>query len=401
MGDEGKPGPSPQRSPLLTRVERKLPEMYLVLGLVVTGLLCFLTAPFFGPDEPDQSARAIALSHGNLIARMEPSQGGEEPGAEIDEGAIHAMDGMDDIREGWEASAPDFLDRPYGPVKENEQRPLMGIGWAHHRVFLPFGNTAGYPPVLYLPAIVGWRTGEAAGLKIFASLRLARLLCAVTAVGLGWLALRICACSRWILLPFLLLPSTLFLNASCSQDALLLAVAALLSSLLTRPLEAGREFTPTELASTAFLLALCGTARPPYLAMALILFLPSLEFRLEARHEGSAASRLRQWLWPGAAFVVVVAVCALWMRSVARLGLEHSNQARPELQTLFLRSHPWLAMRALLDGTSYAMGDFMRRGVYVVGWNDLLPHHHLAAVLVPCIAVVTLFSPGRPVRTWR
>ena len=397
MGDGDKRGSSLEHGSLLAHVEQRLPEIYLVLGLVVTSLLCFLTAPFFGPDEPDQSARAIALSHGDLMARMGPSQGGEEPGTEIDTGAVRAMNGMDDIREAWESTAPDFLDRPYGPVSEGEQRPLRGIGWEHQKVFLPFGNTAGYPPVLYLPAIAGWGTGEAGGLTIFESLRLARLLNALTAVGLGWLALRLCACSRWMLLPFLLLPSTLFLNASCSQDALLLAVAGLVAALLTRPLATGREFTGAELAASAFLLALCGTARPPYLGIALVLFLPGLELR----REGPAGKDWRRWLRPGAAFAGVVAACGLWIRLVAPLGLEHSNEARPELQTVFLRAHSWLAMRALMDGTTYAVGDFIRRGVYVVGWNDLLPHHHLAAVLVTCIAVMVLFAPGCPIRTWR
>ena len=148
---------------LPARIERWLPEMYLVLGLVVTVLLCFLTAPFFGPDEPDQASRAISLSHGQLLAPLGPSQGGDEAGGFIDAGAVRAMDGMDDIRMAWEAGAPDFLDRPYGPVAEADQRPSNPIRWAGRREFLPFGNTAGYPPVLYLPAIAGWRAGEAAG----------------------------------------------------------------------------------------------------------------------------------------------------------------------------------------------------------------------------------------------
>lgn len=380
----------------LAWVERRLPEIYLVFALLVTGLLCFLTAPFFGPDEPDQAARAISLSHGELVAPIGPSLGGDEAGGNIDASAVRAMDGMDDIRMAWEANAPDFLDRPWGPVNEGEQRRLDGIRWAGRRVFLPFGNTAGYPPVLYLPAMVGWRAGEDRGLTIFQSLRLARLLCALTAVGLGWLALRLCACSRWILLPFLLLPSTLFLNASCSQDAILLPVAGLLAAILSRPLMAGREFTGMELGVAAVLLALCGTARPPYLAMALVLFLPSLELRAEATR-----SNWRRWLAPAAGAGFVVAAVVIWGRLVARLGLEHSNEAKPELQAIFLRMHPFAAAWAVMNGTVYAAGDFARRGVYVMGWNDLLPHHGAAAVLVACGLGLALVAPGCPIRTLR
>jgi hypothetical protein len=383
-------------SSLLARVNGRLPEMYLVLGLVVTGLLCFLTAPFFGPDEPDQASRAISLSRGQLIEHMGPSQGGDEAGGEIDAGAVRAMDGMDDIRMAWEASAPDFLDRPYGPVAESDQRRLNGIGWEGRRVFLPFGNTAAYPPVLYLPAIAGWRVGEVGGLTIFESLRLARLFCALTAVGLGWLALRLCACSGWLLLPFLLLPSTLFLNASCSQDAVLLAVAGLVVAMLSRALVAGREFTGVELAVMAGLLALCGTARPPYLAMAGVLFLPGVELRTVAMPK----SGWRRWVAPAAACMGVAGVFGVWRHLVAWLGLEHSNEARPEMQAIFLRAHTAAAAWALVKGTAYAAYDFARRGVYVVGWNDLLPHHGLAAAVVVCFAAVVVLAPACPIRTW-
>jgi len=121
---------------LRSRVERRLPEMYLVLGLAVTGLLCFLTAPFFGPDEPNQACRAISLSHGVVVAHLGPSgldnasSGTEEAGAEIDAGALEAMNGVNEIRMAWERRSTNFHDRPHGPVDEQSQLPLAGIGWA-------------------------------------------------------------------------------------------------------------------------------------------------------------------------------------------------------------------------------------------------------------------------------
>ena len=232
-------------------------------------------------------------------------------------------------------------------------------------------------------------------MTIFESLRLARLLCALTAVGLGWLALRLCAFSGWLLLPFLLLPSTLFLNASCSQDAVLLAVAGLTVAMLSRPLMAGREFTGVELAVMAGLLALCGTARPPYLAMAGVLFLPGIELRT-----GALRGSWRRWIRPAIACAGVVAVFGMWRHLVARLGLEHSNEATPEVQAIFLRAHPFAAAWALVRGTAYAAYDFARRGVYVVGWNDLLPHHGLAAAVVVCCVAVVVCAPACPIRTW-
>ncbi len=373
-------------------LERRLPELYLALALAVTTLLCFVTAPFFTPDEPNQSCRAISLSHGEWLAHLGP----EESGAEIDSGALSAMDGMNDVRMQWEKTAGDFLNRRYGPIasaqERAQQQALEDIRWTHTLVFVPFGNTAVYPPLLYLPAAIGWRSGEALGLTIFQSLRLARLLCAWTAVGLGWLALRLCRCSRWILAVFLLLPSTSFLNASSSQDAVLLAVAALVAAMLSRPLIGRREFTGIELAATAGLIALCATARPPYMAMGLLVFLPAVELEWK---------NWRGLLPPLGAFLCILTLCALWRYLVTPLGIEWSDEADPAAQAAFLLHHPFAAGWAVLHGTVHAAGDFVWRGLYVIGWNDLVAPRVPGLAAAVGVAGIVLFAPACPLRTWR
>ena len=191
----------------------------------------------------------------------------------------------------------------------------------------------------------------------------------IKAIAFGWLALRLCACSRWILLPFLILPSTLFLNATASQDAILLSAAALAAALLTRPLVARRDFTPRELALTAALLTLCAMSRPPYAALALVLFLPTIELPRPG---------WRRWLTPTAAFAAVTGLCALWWHLVSALPVDTSDAADPTVQIPFLRAHPFAATLAILRGTAEAALDFVHRGLYVIGWNDLLPHHGAA-----------------------
>ncbi len=369
-------------------LERRLPEMYAVLALVVTGLMCLVTAPFFGPDEANQACRAIALAHGQVIARM----GADEAGGEIDSGALAAMEGVNNIRMAWEKRAGDFHNRAYGPMTEELERPLAQVRWSHRRVFVPFGNTAAYPPFLYAPAVLGWRVGEALGLTIFESLRLARMLCALTAVAVGWLAMRVCARSRWLLLPFLLLPSVLFINATCSQDAVLLPVAALVAALVSRPLVRGGEWTHWELAGVAGLVATMAMARPPYLGLALILFLPGVEL---------AGNRWRRWLEPMVALALVVGAVALWRHAVAGLDIDTSDEANPTLQMLFMQAHPGAAAWAIVRGTVEAAVDFWQRGFYVVGWNDLLGPRVLSIPAGLCVIAGLLLGERGPVRSWR
>jgi uncharacterized membrane protein len=366
------------------RLNHRLPELYLVFALLITTLLVFLTPPFFTPDEPHHAARSLSLAHGFLTPHLEADQAG----AAIDTNALHVMDASDTLRMAWERQSPDFHDRHYGPMAD---RTLPDATWTNTRTFAPFPNTAVYPPTLYLPAIAAWGIAPHLNLTILQSLRLARFFCALTAVLLGWLALRLSEGSRLLLLPFLLLPSTLFLNASCSQDAVLLSLAALLVAVLTRPLVQRRAFTVVELLVSSAVLAMCATARPPYLALSLLLFLPAAEL---------PGSSLRRYLAPLAGFLSVSAASALWRAHVLPFGLDTSDEADPARQLAFLRAHPFAALEHILRGTGEAATDFVHRGLYVVGWNDLLPPHALSFLLAIVVGVLLLAAPPIPLRSW-
>jgi uncharacterized membrane protein len=357
--------------------------VYLVCALAVTGLLCVVTPPFFVPDEAAQSLRAIALAHGHLL----PEMPGEEAGAAIDTGAVAAMGAVDDVRMRWERQSADFHDRHYGPVSAAVERPLEQMRWSGKRAFIGFGNTAIYPPGFYLPAMVGWRVGEARGWTVFNSLRLARLLTAWAAVLLGWWALRLAGQGGWLLWPLLLGPSAVFLEAGCSQDALLLVSAALVVAVVARALRERRELRPFELSAAGVALALCAMARAPYLALGLLLFVPGLECR-----------KLRWWRWPAVAWVAAASVCAAWWMVVARFGVDSADEADPAAQRLFLAAHPLAAASALLRGTAEGAWDFLHRGLYVIGWDDLLPHHGAALLLTVYLLAVALCAPGLGVR---
>jgi uncharacterized membrane protein len=367
---------------------RRVPEIYLGFALAVTGLLCFATAPFFAPDEANQSLRAITLAHGQLIA---PAPA-DEAGGYVDEGSYRVMDLVNQWRMAWEKRSQDFRDRPWGAISHVQEEKLADVRWDRQSQFAGFGNTAVYPPMLYVPAMVGWRIGEAADWTIFASLRLARVLCALTGVLVSWLALRLWVGSRALLLAVLLLPSAMFLYGASSQDALMVPLAALAAALLTRALADGREFHARELWGLVLVLACVAAARPPYAALAFVLFLPGVEAR---------ARGWRPWIGSAAGFALIVAVCAGWHQLVAHLAIDTAQEADPELQAAFLRSHPLTAAAAVARGTAEAGWDFVHRGLYVIGWNDLLPHHGAAAVLALCLAAILLASRPVPMRTLR
>jgi hypothetical protein len=96
-----------------------------------------------------------------------------------------------------------------------------------------------------------------------------------------------------------------------------------------------------------------------------------------------------------------MALCAFWRHLVAPLGLDWSDDADPEQQTAFIHAHPFAAAAAVLHGTFDGALDFFHRGLYVIGGNDLLPHHGAAFLLTVCLAAIVLFAPDCPPRTWR
>ena len=236
--------------------------------------------------------------------------GANEAGAEVDTGALQAMDGMDAIRMRWEKQSADFHDRAYGPVTAASQARLAGVRWSGQKRFVGFGNTATYPPGLYLPAIVGWRIAQEAKLTVFASLRLVRWLTALMAALVGWLALRWSGAGAWSLLAALLLPSALFLQATGSQDALMMPVAALAVAVVWRALSERRELARAELIVATVPFALCAMAKPPYVALALLMFVPAAEFGVRG---------WERWKRPAISFAVVAGASASWWRSCRTL----------------------------------------------------------------------------------
>jgi uncharacterized membrane protein len=81
--------------------------------------------------------------------------------------------------------------------------------------------------------------------------------------------------------------------------------------------------------------------------------------------------------------------------------MDTADEADPIRQMAFLCEHPAAAALAVGRGTVEAAWDFVHRGLYVVGWNDLLPHHGAALGLSVCLLALVWCAPGLGVRSWR
>ena len=378
----------PTASDVVARVTRSLPAIYVVVAVLLSTALCLLTPPFFVPDEPNHAQREIEIGHGEVIAQRS-MQGA---GGLIDTNFLQVARYFGDIEGGLAAQYPTASARPNGRVTVVQLASQQEIHWAHASVFSSFPNTAVYPPVLYLPQALGWRLGEAANLTILHSLYLSRLLAAYCAIAIGWFALLLCRSGRGLLFAYLLLPTLLSLSASCSQDALLLTVAALAMAVLSRAIAERRLQSVAELLLTAVLLAVCIMARTPYMPLALVLLLPALEVR------GTEAKR---FFAPVLGVVLVTVLVGGWQLMVRPLGIMQESAADPALQIAFLRAHPLKGSLHLVVATVHAVPNLAVKGMEVLGVNDAFPPSIIYALLLVGFIGIGCFSRWDGLKEWR
>lgn len=164
------------------------------------------------------------------------------------------------------------------PVDPNRYETARAIGWKGQTIRADFRNTVQYAPFAYIPQAAALAIGKSLGLSVMDSYVLARAFAAavasilvVTAVVMLWRT----GASVFVL-SLLLLPMSVFLIASTSQDGILLGVGALLAAVVARSFdrEPGRDrWLPYAATACLTVLAL---ARLPYLALLPVLWMPAL-----------------------------------------------------------------------------------------------------------------------------
>ena len=354
---------------------RRLAAAFLIYGLVAVALLAINIPPFQNPDEPVHFMRAAQVADGELLGSRISMAGQDGPprllgGAEGDMAIALAFYRFDAIRFHPDTKAkPAMWDRP--------------VHWSATRAMLPNANTIINPPLFYVPAAIGVAVGRLTRMTVVQTLALARVLTGVAAVAVAAAAIAAAEGAAVWLFAVVTLPMSLSQMASPSQDALMLACAALAGAALARGLAAPDRRT---LPLLSFALVLVATARPPYAGLAL---LPLALTRMGWRPRLLAAA-------------VVVACVLGWSGIVAGTSLSNINQANgadPAAQLARLRGDPLLLVRAtwqalVLDGPGY-VEQFVGR----LSWFDLElpPAYHLAArVLLGVAALATLLGAKRP-----
>jgi uncharacterized membrane protein len=194
--------------------------------------------PWMNSDEPFHMLRAVHVAHGGILgtrsAQKDWAGGPSDPAIYDAYGAMH--------RPSWDRDAK---------VTQAELTASDAVKW--HRETTPawFGNTVQYAPFFYLPDAVSYWIGRALGLHVNLTLRLARIVNAVIFTLLSAIAIATARQTRPFLMAVLMLPMSLALGASASQDAILIPVAALTVAWLDRMIDEARTPSTLMLAALA------------------------------------------------------------------------------------------------------------------------------------------------------
>ena len=342
-------------SGLAARFSNALPLLYLAWAMPFLVTLAWLTPPFQNPDEADHYLRAVQIARGEVFAFRLAGPTGESPpnsGGHSDPGIV--------------AANSLFSHLPFKPQQRVHKADydIAGLITFGKDAVIGFGDTAIYPPVLYIPDILGIWFGELVSGKVIASLYLSRLANAVAALTISALALVAARRTRSAIAALAMLPMTSALYVSASQDALIISLSLLVVGVVDRVGTEQRRASVGELVVIAIAAALVGMARPPYAVMAL---LPLAIRKRSLRRELLATLGI-------SACTLIWVVYSMKTASVPMHGADAAVQLRHLLHS------PWAILPLAWHTMTGSGVGYFREFIGVLGWLDTpLPRWFLLA----------------------
>ncbi len=330
-----------------------LPLYFFIYGLVVVPTIAYVTPPYQVSDELSHFQRADMVSLGEWVGERRETVSGGVVSAAIGK-AVDVFWPL--VLHPERRTTPDMFDK------------AAAIGWDGGKDYQTFENTAIYPPIFYLPSAAGIKIGKATGLSVVQTLYLSRDMTGLVAVVIGTIAIALAGSGALWIFALLTLPMALSSMASVSQEALLLATAALAAGLYIsniRQEQARRHDFPL----LCIALAAIATGRLPYAALAL-LPLAVRNAPLRTRLVGSGS---------------VLAVAFVWSVITAKYAYVKygiGTASAPD-QLAFLLAHPGRIPGIIrntfsVDGT-LLLESFVGR----LGWLDLwLPASYIVAAWI-------------------
>ena len=239
-------------------------RLFLIIGLCTGAFLARQTPLGHVPDELGHICRADSLLHGAFFGQGNFRIGAFPSGIPCD------------------VALAQVITLPAHPTDPTPERltPSMRVAssqvtWTSNALFPSYGSVSSYFPLFYLPGAVAIRLVQALGGSPADAFLAVRFFNLALFLLFGWTALRLTQRGHAVIACTLLLPMTLALAGSSSQDGLLIASTCLACACLTR-ISARPVAHPNRwLTCAALLLAAVSISKPPYAPLTGLLLLPN------------------------------------------------------------------------------------------------------------------------------
>lgn len=339
---------------------------YLIYSLFAGLFLVLATPPFQTPDAVAHFYRATQISSGDLLGK----KFAEKSGGAIDVAAIEFSDLYAPLAFHPEVKATD----------EMRQRSAQ-LRWSGNASEVGFPNTSIYPAYTYLPQALAILVGRASHLSVRGTYIATCVLDLLFSVVLTSLAIAIGRSTSILIFAIALLPSTLMIYSSVSQEVTVLPLCFLLIACVDRLAALRRLVTRRWAVLLVSLLSVCVSARPPYAGLLLILFYPGLHISSQNGRYG-LASRLT--LVAIAATASVIAVAAFGLTAWSNFGPSHSVTGQLNYLLHSPGSLHSLVVRTLRTNSVFYFDSF----IGVLGWLDthFNRDYYWAALVMLCMA---------------
>jgi len=365
----------------------RLHYLYLLYAVPLVVIIAIITPAFQSPDEPNHFARAEQVSRLELVPTFVYDK-------------AHPITAADSISKDPAIVYPDRggfmvdkgiyqLDHIYSPLARNgnikvaalKTDSAKNLQWHAGTIYFNFGNTAIYPPVVYLMQALGIGVGKLLHLSILNTLYLSRILNGLLCVTLCFFALMLARQSNILLFIVLLFPMTVSLFASVSQDAVLISCCFLLVGFIDDFAFGDSHRPKWKLYTMVILVAIIGIAKPPYIIFAFLFLFLNLSPKQKA-----------------AGIIVPFAVLVLW------LIINHGSfmikfapaemRLNSKLQVLYILHHPFRFMGMFFNFDKTALQNVARMFVGVLAWLDVqLPDIYYRNAYI-CLVLGIMVSLG-------
>ncbi len=347
----------------------------LILGAAGAIPLVFLNPPFQAPDEVQHFYRAYELSEFRIRAEVRNGVAGGTLPASLPllvKSSVYTPDGM-------------FYPAIAAPMTKTLKLAAIPLD-SSKREFVAFPGSAFYSPLPYLPQVLGIAIGRVIGLGPLYLFYLGRLFNCLAALALVVLAVKSIPFAEELVILVGLLPMSLFLYASLSADAAVIACSLLFTALSFAASERGYWKT-WELVMAAAVASVFCSVKPVYAPILLAGIIPGLF------QSGKAAKIIRTH-----AILLVVALgsTAGWLLFTKSSMTSPLDGAHPSVQISLVLHHPMLLLRAIAHSLGFvdslvlyfqAAGDF--------GWLTI-PLSPGFFLFLPITSLFIVWALGRP-----